>query len=181
MSESIQDLVFSAKIISDDPNFRDRKFSIIFSMNNDSIKVWEKESDGFKGGFFFKTPRTNVTGKFNPNITFIGNIIEINHTSFLLTDAPESTLNYMESQPDLFSVTDLLCIVNKLHECTTKEELLNKFQQIDKNSVNQVNLDEAEKIFSQTNLNPHEIRTLIRRYRFYNTKWFLYSDFFAIL
>ena len=169
-------LIFSAKMVDDDPDNKGRVFTIAFSLDNDEVKIYEKETNGFRGGFFYKSPHYRTPKKFDPTVPYIGAIIDINGTKFQLIDAPNSTLDLMESMPDDFDVSNLLSIVEKLHLAISKTELENKFLEADKQKINQITLSDAEEVLSSTNLNPHEIKTILRRYRFYNTNWFIYPD-----
>ena len=181
MGEQGPELYFSAKMISVDESNQKRCFVVRFSTVNDNVYVWENESDGFRGGFFYKPDHYREKKSFDPLVPYIGNTIEVNHTKFELIDAPDSTLSEMESDPDKYPQSDLMIISQKLKN--HKEELLSDFERIDSEHNQRPLIVKAEEILlsSKYGLTKHEVRTLTRRYCFYRTKRFDYSGLISIL
>jgi hypothetical protein len=175
------ELVFTGKLISDDDTNADRIFIVRFSLNSDEIRVWETETDGFRGGFFYVSPHYRELGKFDPSIAFIGCELPINLVNFLLVDAPDSTFNRMESEPDKFPFSDLVAIIKHLQKVTTGDKLRPRFEALDSGNIRRILIDDAYTVLSDPDLglglNQHQQRTITRRYRFYKTDRFLYDDF----
>lgn len=176
--EEQSELIFAAKMISNEPENKDRSFVIRFSTEDDEIKIWENEMSGFRGGFFYKSPHYRNKGPFDPSIAYLGSEITINLTKFQLIDAPDITFNLMESQPEKYPFSDLNRVCEKLRELKSPEELQNLFKKYDKDNIGRILLSDALKLFKEEfpELNDQEIKTVMRRYRFYNTNRFDYSD-----
>lgn len=181
--EDITELIFTAKLDSNDQENKDRTFVIRMSIIDDEIKIWENESSGFRGGFFYKSPHYREKSKFDPSKAYIGAKFTVNLFTFVLVDAPDSTLNYMESQPDTFPYSDLSIILEKIRAQVKVDELKTKLEAFDPDKIGRIKLDEAQKFLHDefTDLNEQEIRTILRRYQFYNTNRFDYSQFLVSL
>jgi hypothetical protein len=176
-----EELIFTAKLISDDPLNEDRTFIVRFSTSNDEVKVWENDSSGFRGGFFYKSPHQREIGKFDPSIAFIGSVVTVNLTQFLLVGAPDSTLNLMEANPDLFPLSDLSLIMQNLRKKFTADQIRPKFAELDTDRTGRILDTDAYKVLAspELGLSKHEQITITRRYRFYKTNRFLYDDFLS--
>lgn len=178
--EEPPELVFNAVLVSDDPDNEKRTFIIRFSTVDDEVKIWENESDGFRGGFFYKSPHYREKGKFDSLRCWIGNSVDVNGVLFKLTDAPDSTFNLMETDPDLYPKSDLYSIITRISKLNVKEELRTKFEALDKDKLIRINMDDAEQILTKNEkllLSQHEIKTILRRFKFYNTNKFSYDEF----
>lgn len=167
-------LHFSAKLISDDPNNADRKFIVTFSLEDDEIKVWEVQTDGYRGGMFYKSPHYRDEGKPKFSEMFIGSTITVNGASFELLDAPDTTFERMEKQVDDFPFSDLSIIFEKLRKNFNKEKLENIFKEKCIPGTQRIKKSDYSEILSQNDfgLNKHEIITLYRRFKFYSTDTF---------
>jgi hypothetical protein len=177
--ETEDELVFTAKIVSDDETNVDRTFVIRFALGDDEIKVWENQSSGFRGGFVYRSPSNRIPGKFDPKFVYIGGRPVINGVEYVLTDASDGALNIMESKPELFVYCDLAEIMSELRKEKTAEELLPKFLAFDKDRIGRVLIDEALKVLAdpELKLNCQQIRTVVRRFKFYRTDRFEYEEF----
>jgi hypothetical protein len=175
------ELMFTGKMISDDETNWKRLFIVRFSLHSDQIKVWETETDGFRGGFFYVSPHYREPGQFNPSIAFLGSELPINLVKFVLDDAPDSTLNRMESDPERFPFSDLVAIVKHLQGVTSAAKLRPQFEAFDTGKIGRILIKGAYSVLSDPDLglglNQHQQRTVVRRYRFYKTDRFLYDDF----
>jgi Ca2+-binding EF-hand superfamily protein len=178
-----EELIFSAKLVSNDETNSNRIFVVRFSLGDDEIKVWETETDGFRGGFFYRSPHERTIGKFDPSKAFIGSQLRINLVDFILVDAPDSTLNCMESDPDTFPFADLATIINQLRDKNAAEKLRPKFEELDTDKIGRLLIKDVYSVLSDPdlNLNQHQQRTVVRRYRFYQTDRFLYNEFLTAL
>lgn len=141
--EQIAELIFTAKLDSEDQENKDREFVIRLSILDDEIKIWENETAGFRGGFFYKSPRYREKSKFDPSKAYIGSRLTVNLYTFILVDAPDSTLNYMESQPDTFPYSDLSIVLEKVRQQTNGDELKTKFETYDPDKIGRMKLDEV--------------------------------------
>jgi hypothetical protein len=175
------EFAFTAKLASEDPLNEGRDFVVRLSLSSDEVKVWENDSPGFRGGFFFKSPMDREPGKFNPAKGFIGAQITINRTKFLLVGAPESTLSFMEARPDIFPLSDLSLIMQNLRKKFTADQIRPKFTAFDSDKTGRILMKDAFSVLSEPEfgLTRHEQITITRRYRFYKTDRFLYEDFLS--
>ena len=153
------------------------------SLLDDEIKIWENETAGFRGGFFYKSPHYREKSKFDPSKAYIGAKFTVNLYTFLLVDAPNSTLNYMESQPYVFPYSDLSIILDKIRQQIKREDLKQKFEANDSDKIGRIMIDKAHQFLHKEfpTLNEQEIRTILRRYQFYNTNRFDYNEFLVSL
>jgi hypothetical protein len=179
--EDPNELIFTAKLISDDSLNEDRSFIVRFSQSSDEIKVWENDSPGFREGFFYKSPHQREVKKFDPSVAHIGAIVTINLTKFLLIAAPESTLNIMEANPDLFPLSDLSAIMEELRKKLSADQVRSKFTELDTDKIGRIPTNDAFKVLSgpEFGLSKHQQITITRRYRFYETDRFVYDDFLS--
>jgi hypothetical protein len=175
------ELIFTAKLISDDSLNENRDFVVRFSLTSDEIKVWENDSPGFREGFFYKSPHHRAPGKFDPSVAYIGAQVTINMAKFLLVGAPESTLNFMEASPDNFPISDLSLIMQKLRLKLTAEQVRPLFLEFDIEKIGRILTSDAFKVLGRPEfgLSRHEQITVTRRYRFYKTDRFTYEDFLS--
>jgi hypothetical protein len=179
--DPFEELVFTAKIISDDPLNADRSFIVRFSLHDDEVKVWENDSAGFRGGFFYRSPHYREPGKFDPLVPYIGAEVTVNRTRFLLASAPESTLSFMEASPEKFPLSDLSLIMERLRKRLTADRIRPKFAALDADGTGRIPTKDAYAVLAgeEFGLTRHEQITITRRYRFYKTDRFVYEDFLS--
>jgi len=107
-------LRFYAGLISDMPEDNDRKFIILYYLEDDTISVTEPPipNSGFVGGSFLRRQSLKKKDGLQYNIKdfYIGNIVNFLGHLFQIVDADEYTYKYMESSEKTFS----LSIVYKL-------------------------------------------------------------------
>ncbi|XP_057261053.1 EF-hand domain-containing family member C2 isoform X1 [Pezoporus wallicus] len=123
-------LRFLAKLITDSPIDKDRKLIISYFLSDDTISVFEhvQRNSGIHGGKFLERGRIKKPGQelfksepseyFKAQDLFVGARVCFHGHNFLLVDADEYTLNYMEKHANEFSVADVGVILKKLKVIT---------------------------------------------------------------
>ncbi|NXE23151.1 EFHC2 protein, partial [Ardeotis kori] len=121
-------LRFLAKLITDSPIDKDRKFIISYFLSDDTISVFEhtQQNTGIFGGKFLGRGRIKKPGQelfksepseyFTAQNLFVGAKVCFHGHNFLLVDADEYTINYMEKHANEFSVADIGAILKKLKD-----------------------------------------------------------------
>ncbi|NXC38118.1 EFHC2 protein, partial [Penelope pileata] len=119
-------LRFLAKLVTDNPIDKDRKFVICYFLSDDTISVFEhiQQNTGILGGKFLEKGRIKKPGQelfksepseyFKAQDLFIGARVCFHGHNFLLVDADEYTINYMEKHANEFAVADAGYIFKKL-------------------------------------------------------------------
>ncbi|NXP71451.1 EFHC2 protein, partial [Ramphastos sulfuratus] len=123
-------LRFVAKLVTDSPIDQDRKFIISYFLSDDTISVFEQwqKNTGILGGKFLERHRIKKPGQelfksepseyFKAENLFIGAKVCFHGHNFLLLDADEYTINYMEKHANEFSVANVGVILKKLQGMT---------------------------------------------------------------
>ncbi|KAH0794609.1 EF-hand domain-containing protein 1 [Histomonas meleagridis] len=163
-------LRFEAKFTNPRPQDVNRKFVIAYYLADDTIAVFElpQRNSGFKEGKFIqrnKVKNQKTGDYFKPSDFKLGEEIVINCYKFIIYDADEYALNYMEAKADDFPQSDLFEILSYMRNEKSKvEELKKNFEKVDnqKNGFVGQNVAENElmRIFG---LQLHEARTVSRR------------------
>ncbi|XP_075287045.1 EF-hand domain-containing family member C2 isoform X2 [Opisthocomus hoazin] len=121
-------LRFVAKLITDSPVDKDRKFIISYFLSDDTISVFEhkQQNTGILGGKFLERGRIKKPGQelfksepseyFKAQNLFVGARVCFHGHNFLLVDADEYTFNYMEKHANEFSMADIGVILKKLKD-----------------------------------------------------------------
>lgn len=142
-----------------------RRFVVNFHMGDDSISVFEPEirNSGISGGKFFerkrfKNPQTNTY--FNASDFFIGQKMIVNQFPFLLLEADERTLSFMEEHRDEegFTCSNIRWIMFRLSK--QRERIDQVLQQIRGSST----MKEAYDILRPFFGNKHEFLTFWRHF-----------------
>lgn len=112
-------LRFGAKLRSKISDNLDRLFIVTFDMANDEIAVYElaARNSGFSGGAFFRSqpfrmPQSNQP--YQAHHFYIGAEIELCSFKFALVTADEFALKYMEAHPDVFRLSNVEVILEKV-------------------------------------------------------------------
>ncbi|NWY52272.1 EFHC2 protein, partial [Chionis minor] len=121
-------LRFLAKLITDSPIDKDRKFIISYFLSDDTISVFEQvqQNTGILGGKFLERGRIKKPGQelfksepseyFKAQDLFVGARVCFHGHNFLLVDADQYTFNYMEKHANEFSMADSGVILKKLKD-----------------------------------------------------------------
>ncbi|KAK2527105.1 Efhc2 [Columba guinea] len=121
-------LRFLAKLITDSPIDKDRKFLICCFLSDDTISVFEhtQRNTGILGGKFLERGRIKKPGQellksepseyFKAQDLFVGAEVCFHGHNFLLVGADEYTFNYMEKHANEFPMADVGVILKKLKD-----------------------------------------------------------------
>ncbi|VDM33192.1 unnamed protein product [Hydatigera taeniaeformis] len=108
---STKALRYGAKLASVNPNDSLRKFILSYRLVDDTIHIWEIpiRNSGFPGGTFLKQTKIAKPGStaekpdyYGPSDFAIGSIVDVFGTRFLITDADEYVVKFMEAHRDQF-------------------------------------------------------------------------------
>ncbi|CAM9629718.1 unnamed protein product [Bubo scandiacus] len=174
-------LRFLAKLVTDSPIDKDRKFIISYFLSDDTISVFEhiQQNTGILGGKFLERGRIKKPGQelfksepseyFNAQNLFVGARVCFHGHNFFLVDADEYTFNYMEKHANEFSVADIGVILKKLKDITElrSREIRQVFAATDPERTKVIEYEPfRDLIVSITDgvFSEHEIRTLGRYY-----------------
>ncbi|KAM8858253.1 EF-hand domain-containing family member C2 isoform 1-T1 [Synchiropus picturatus] len=117
---------FNAKMVTTDEVDKERVFVISFFLSDDTISVFEhpRKNSGVIGGKFLQRGRVKKPGQelfksklseyFTPQDLYVGATLSLNNRDFLLVEANEYTLNYMEQHAEEFPRADLGRIFHKI-------------------------------------------------------------------
>ncbi|KFP66542.1 EF-hand domain-containing family member C2, partial [Cariama cristata] len=174
-------LRFLAKLVTDSPIDKDRKFIISYFLSDDTISIFERtqRNTGIRGGKFLERGRIKKPGQelfksepseyFKAQNLFVGARICFHGHNFLLVDADEYTFNYMEKHANEFSVADIGVVLKKLKDIAEprSQEIRQVFAAADPEHTKVIEYDPFRNlIVSITDgaFSEHEIMTLGRYY-----------------
>ncbi|KAG8235664.1 hypothetical protein J437_LFUL016037 [Ladona fulva] len=121
-------LRFEARMTAPHQSSVDQRFLITYYLSDDTISVFEEaaKNSGYFGGKFLKRIKIPKPGEelfsstppeyYLPKDFYVGAALVINEFHFLITDADEYTLNYMEKNCNEFSKSNIRLILDKLRE-----------------------------------------------------------------
>ncbi|NXU48754.1 EFHC2 protein, partial [Turnix velox] len=175
-------LRFLAKLITDIPADKDRKFIISYFLSDDTISVFElvEKNTGILGGKFLERGRIKKPGQelfksepseyFKAQDLFVGARVCFHGHNFLLVNADEYTFNYMEKHANEFSVADIGIILKKLKDTAKprSEEVVQVFAAADPKDNKVIDYELFRNLIVRITdgaLSEHEIVTLGRHYR----------------
>ncbi|XP_018102145.1 EF-hand domain-containing family member C2 isoform X2 [Xenopus laevis] len=135
-------LRFVAKLDTDNPIDKERKFIVSFFLSDDTICVFEPQerNSGMIGGKFLERSRVKKPGQqlfkselseyFRPEDLFVGARVNFNGFLFILVDADEYVFNYMERNANEFPMSDISVITSKLRRIgeTKSREIKQHFE-----------------------------------------------------
>ncbi|XP_073918828.1 EF-hand domain-containing family member C2 [Castor canadensis] len=125
-------LRYFAKMITDKCADVDRLFVISYFLSDDTLSVFEpiERNSGNAGGMFLKRIRVKKPGQeiFKSELSeyikaeelYVGATVNVNGYLFLLLNADEYTLNYMEKNTDRFPFSNINLALQKLKETESK-------------------------------------------------------------
>ncbi|XP_040122081.1 EF-hand domain-containing family member C2 [Oryx dammah] len=174
-------LRFFAKLITHKCADVERMFVISYFLRDDTISVFEptERNSGYTGGMFLKRVRVKKPGQevfkseFSEYIKaeelYVGAKVNVNGYLFLLVNADEYTLNYMERHSNKFPLSNIELIVQKLkeEECKSRE-LKQVFTTVDCMHTKMVDFNTFREIMMNLTvgkLTDQEVITIARRYR----------------
>ncbi|XP_005614143.3 EF-hand domain-containing family member C2 [Equus caballus] len=173
-------LRFFAKLITHDCADVDRLFVISYFLSDDTLSVFEpiERNSGLTGGMFLKRIRVKRPGQevFKSELSeyikaeelYVGARVNVNGYLFLLLNADEYTLNYMEKHSDKFPMSSIELALQKLKKQESKsEELRNVFIAADDEQRKMVDYNTFRDILMTLTvgeLTDHELITIARHY-----------------
>jgi hypothetical protein len=151
----------------------DRKFILSFFLSDDTCGIFEPpaRNSGIIGGKFLERgailkPKSNIA--YSPENFFVGNKLEINSRTFLLTEADGYTYGYMEEHTDVFPCSDFGSVLGKVKAAGTgkEDELRSAFIEMDTDGSGYLNLEELEAALEKAGVGlvKQEVITIVRKY-----------------
>ncbi|XP_054422302.1 EF-hand domain-containing family member C2 [Pteronotus mesoamericanus] len=174
-------LRFFAKLITHKCADVDRMFIISYFLSNCTISVFEpiERNSGNTGGLFLKRMRIKRTGQegfkrelseyIQPEELYIGAKVNLNGYLFLLLNADEYTLKFMEENSDRFPFSNLELALQKLkNEKSKSTEIKQVFRAADYKLTKTVDYNTFREILMSVTvgkLTDQELITIVRHYR----------------
>ncbi|XP_012585733.1 PREDICTED: EF-hand domain-containing family member C2 [Condylura cristata] len=174
-------LRFFAKLITHKCADVDRMFIISYFLSDDTMSVFEpiERNSGYTGGMFLKRIRVKRPGQevFKSELSeyiqveelYVGAKVNVNGYIFLLLNADEYTLNYMENNTDKFPYSNLQLALQKLKDEEPKSrEIKQVFAAADCNHTKRVDYNTFRDIVMAVTvgkLTDQELITIARHYR----------------
>ncbi|NXF41662.1 EFHC1 protein, partial [Nyctibius bracteatus] len=127
-------LRYQVALESPNPEDRKRRFILSYFLSNDMISIYEPpvRNSGIIGGKYLEKTRVAKPGSTTENATYyepsdftIGSTIEVFGHRFIITDADEYVLNYMESNAESFPVATLQSLRNHFRSRQVVKETAN--------------------------------------------------------
>lgn len=146
-------------------------FIISYYLADDTIGVYEPpaRNSGFMGGKFMERCRAKAAGSdqfYKPTDMFVGAVMEFRKHRFVLIEADEYTLNYMENKK--FPSSDVNAIVEKLKEKFRESSVLirDSFRRFDRDHSGALNMAEFRDALKQFNFDvtDQELITIMRKF-----------------
>ncbi|KAM6323523.1 LOW QUALITY PROTEIN: EF-hand domain-containing protein 1-like [Aegotheles albertisi] len=116
MLENDHEVLYQVALESPNPEDRKRRFILSYSLSDDMISIYEPpvRNSGIIGGKYLRKTRVAKPGSTTENATYyqtsdltIGATVEVFGHRFVVTDADEYVLNYMESKAERFPAASL--------------------------------------------------------------------------
>ncbi|XP_070539329.1 EF-hand domain-containing family member C2-like [Ptychodera flava] len=174
-------LRFVARLDTTKPIDIDRRFIISYFLSDDSIAVFEppQRNSGIIGGKFLERGRvkkpnqprfsTTLSEYYMASDLYVGSRVDFNSHIFILTDADEYALRYMEKQSDEFPAANIGAIVSKLKSYgqNNVEQVSEFFKRNDPDNQGKIRYEQFRNLLVQvggSKLVEHEIMTLARHF-----------------
>ncbi|KAI6647114.1 hypothetical protein LOD99_8851 [Oopsacas minuta] len=154
----------------------DRRFIVSYYLSDNTLSVYEPlvRNSGIIGGKFIERGKilkdagldveTQRRVYYEPQDLYIGAGVSLNRHNFILIDADEYAISYMENRPDEFPIANIEKIKSKLSQLD-KDQIQQSLTNIDHDSKGKLTFDKFfSTIKNSTNLIDHEIVTLARYY-----------------
>ena len=176
-------LRFMARLDTDAPEDQGRIFVIKYFMADDTVASFEppQKNSGIMGGKFIQRGRVkkpNSHEYYTQADFYTGARIEFNKFGFLLYQADEYSLSYMESDPESHPMSDISYIAEQLGPVLKEKAaaLGAAFKGADPSETGFVSYDVLQDILAENDmeLNDQVLITLMRRYDYNkdgNIKW----------
>ncbi|KFQ24830.1 EF-hand domain-containing protein 1, partial [Merops nubicus] len=128
-------LRYEVALESPNPVDRKRRFILSYFLSNDTISIYEPptRNSGIIGGKYLEKSRVAKPGSTTEHATYygpsdltIGSTIEVFGRRFVITDADEYVLNYMESNAERFPTAVLQSLRDHFHSRQVAKEAANR-------------------------------------------------------
>jgi len=165
-------LRFMARLDTDAPEDQGRIFVIKYFLADDTIAAFEppQKNSGIMGGKFIKRGRVkkpNSHEYYTQADLYTGGTLELNKFQFVLYQADEYSLSYMESDPESHPMSDVAYIQEQLAPVLMekKDKLMKAFKEQETKS-GFVSYETLQDVLSENDmeLNDQVLITLMRRY-----------------
>lgn len=167
-------LRFVAKMDTTKPIEVDRRFTISYFLSDDTILVFEppQRNSGILGGKFLERGRVKKpdgSSYYNAQDLYIGGSVQFCRHPFILIDADEYAINYMESHAEEFPHANPQCVANKLRRILidNASEVKLMFDSADRKRTGSMSFEQFKKILKKIGrdeISAHEILTVARFY-----------------
>uniref|UniRef100_A0A8C5LW21 EF-hand domain-containing family member C2 n=1 Tax=Leptobrachium leishanense TaxID=445787 RepID=A0A8C5LW21_9ANUR len=174
-------LRFVAKLATDNPINKERKFIVSYYLCDDTVSVFEpiQRNSGIDGGKFLERRRVKKPGQelykselseyFKAEDLFVGARVCFNGYNFILVDADEYVFNYMEKNANDFPMADIATIISKLKSIAEprSREIKQLFAANDPGNSTEMPYETFRNVLadiSDRQLTEHQIMTLGRYY-----------------
>jgi len=208
-------LRFSGSLMSNREEDQNRNFVITFFTSDNTITIYEnpQKNSGFAGGKFLDRRRVEKSGGagfYAATDFFVGAVVEVYRHKFILADADDYALKFMEATPEVFPNSDLVLITKKLKDFvlgtsssrpnsgnrpnsrpgssgvskpTTPVDLKAKFRAFDKDNSGYISMAEFRELLLNlgVQLTEQEIYTLMIRYDLDDDGQISYEEFVVAL
>jgi Ca2+-binding EF-hand superfamily protein len=164
-------LRFVAQMDTNGPEDRERLFIVSYYLADDTMGVYEPpaRNSGFMGGKFMERCRVKNPGSdmfYKPTDMHVGSVMEFRRHRFILIEADEYTLNYMENKK--FPSSDVQSIVDKLKEKFLEQNVAirDTFRRFDRDHSGVLNMDEFREALRKFNfdVSDQELITIMRKF-----------------
>jgi len=166
-------LRFMARLDTDAPEDQGRIFVIKYFLADDTVAAFEppQKNSGVMGGKFIQRGRVkkpNSHEYYNQADFYTGATIEFNKFAFVLYQADEYSLSYMESDPESHPMSDIAYISEQLGPVLVEKApiLMPAFQAQDPAGTGQVSYDVLQDVLisNDMELNDQVLITIMRRF-----------------
>merc|ERR1711988_452271 len=149
----------SGQLDTNSPEDRERLFIVSYYLADDTISCYEPpaRNSGFMGGKFMercraKNPETDEY--YIAKDMCVGAVLVFRQHRFVLIEADEYTLNYMENKK--FGQSDVTAIVEKLKEKFREQAVLirDTFRRVDEDHSGSLNMAEFKQALRKRNFDP---------------------------
>jgi len=182
-------LLYLARMVSDNPEDADRRFTIEFFLADDTLRVFEQSmrNSGFVAGKFLdrnKVKNGDTATWFKPSDFFVGATIRINGFRFELLEADESTKT-LQSGGDLYTSENIKDILIKLCKILYSKSYSKKdtFRNVDEDGSNTITINEFNEIVKQIGwtLCPADLQKLWAYFDEDKSNTLTYDEFYKVV
>jgi len=157
-------LIFTARLISDYTEDKERVFALTYSLKDNSIIINESKNkkiekpSRFLAKSLIRDPKNNLP--YTTESFYIGARINASGRIFEIVDAPEYTISFMEAHANMFHVSDIDLIFAEIRKSSS---VYQQFKLNDPGSIGNVSNAKAIDVMDK-HICKHSIITLIRRF-----------------